>query len=939
MPISSASRHQACLIPPAYQQFLTTQEQKSKRISFLSQPPCMAPLPPHATGFIHRKNIPLPQHASQTNEHSGTPYQCAYTFTPPSQISASSVAGLQMRRKIPGSYHGRRSADPSPLSTCKTSTPLPPNIAELSAEPSLSRSMVDQSMLQRHIEEVPERVELPGSVPEPIPQTRTYPQRPKVDIQNRSYSGGNKIVYEQAPEVVAASRSMTASTLSNTKLSTCSSDSSIHETPSAWPNVSENQPPPPYTTESSQGRQSMFKNAIDSTSSHEPYIPSSQPPMQQLHINDDKELPTADFLAQTTELRRPSGSKDDLPNSARQPYDAPQALSGQCVIENLPRTDRGYSSLTKSVNAVSFRVSQLDSDSCPLLVAAAHDGLRDMMQELIYKGADIEAVNLVTGRTALSEAALQGHTEIVQLLIDHKCHLEIVDASGMTPLHYAALGDWVPVGKSLLTAGASVNVKGHHDITPLHLACAFAQTNMAVLLLRNKAFLHARDIGQRTALHMVALSGCTRICDLLLEHAAQIDARDADLKTPLRLAVEAGHVEIVERILSRLKVRPNDAEYKAAFFDAIETGKIPLVNLFINKGGSFKGLKDEAHKPISLAAKSGNLAMVDLVIKQKAKVKKKDNDGWTALHFAAFHGHVSIVEKLADKVIPTKSTTSKKETPLHLAAKVGHFEVTDILIRGNGALHINSKECYGQGPLHLASRAGNPDVINLLYSRKANLKAENDFGWKPIHIAVAYGNTTIVEQLLGLGASIEERTVHTGLSASSINKLVQDGYGAEARFPFTGSKPLHLAIEYERDDIARFLIKCGAKVNSTCGEGWRPLHLAAFNLSAAMVDVLLQAGAYPHAVTDLGRNKTALDICRSRPSQSAEPHFPAKSEDDKKAVESILLAASLKSPRTRQEQWRALKILKGKGPEDKSETLRAANLAKDLVEKGAGGTT
>ena len=103
---------------------------------------------------------------------------------------------------------------------------------------------------------------------------------------------------------------------------------------------------------------------------------------------------------------------------------------------------------------------------------------------------------------------------------------------------------------------------------------------------------------------------------------------------------------------------------------------------------------------------------------------------------------------------------------------------------------------------------------------------------------------------MNLGASIEEKLGTTDYKKAETHSLVDSGYWAEAHWPFPGSMPLHLAIEFGRGDVVRFLLSKGIRVDSACGEGWRPLHLAAFNASPATVGMLLQMNAYPHAVTD-----------------------------------------------------------------------------------------
>lgn len=591
------------------------------------------------------------------------------------------------------------------------------------------------------------------------------------------------------------------------------------------------------------------------------------------------------------------------------------------------------STTSSAVVPAEFDVNKPAQDGSPLLVRAASDGLGEIVVKLLASGAHIEAVHTKTKRNALIEASVQGHNGIVDLLLDHRCSLQHLDAQHMSALHHAAHKCHLLVAKALLDRGAAVDIQGPNGLTPLHLASWASHANMVMLLLQRQANVNARDISQQTALHVAASRGLPNICNSLLEYGAQSESRDGNSKTPMQLAIAAEHREVVDLLLARSTLRPTDTNFLTAFFGAIETGHVRMVESFLDRGATLKGLKEDAYKPATLAAKSGNPEMVTLLLRQKAKFKEKDSKGWTALHFAAHHGHTLVIEQLSDREIPSKAITAKKETPLHLAVAAGHFGAIDCLLRGKGESCVTSKDGRGEEPLHRACRAGSTDTINLLFSHKANVNAENGFGWKPLHIAVAYGNTAIVEQLVNLGASIEAKLGSTEYKKAETHSLVDSGYWAEAHWPFPGSKPLHLAVEFGHDDITRFLLFRGAKADSACGEGWRPLHLAAFNASPVTVDMLLQRNAYPHAVTDMARSRTPLDLARYRSQSQTLPGI-TPSEADRLRVQELLHAAMASVPKRTEDHWKQMKVIAGKGPDDKSENLRAAAVAMEVTGKG-----
>lgn len=587
-----------------------------------------------------------------------------------------------------------------------------------------------------------------------------------------------------------------------------------------------------------------------------------------------------------------------------------------------------------ALNPSKFDVNKPGVDGSPLLVRAASDGLAEMVEKLLASGAHIEAVHTKTKRNALIEASVQGHSRVVNLLLDHRCSLQRLDSQHMSALHHAAEKGHLLVAKALLDRGAAVDIQDSDGLTPLYLASRASHANMVMLLLQRQANVNARDASQQTALHVAASRGFPNVCNSLLDHGAQSESRDGNSKTPMQLAIAAEHREVAELLLARSTLRPTDTNFLTAFFGAIETGHVRMVESFLDKGATLKGLKNDAYKPATLAAKSGNPEMVTLLLRHRAKFREKDSNGWTALHFAAHYGHTLVIEQLSDREIPSNTKTTKKETPLHLAVAVGHFGAVDCLLRNKGGLCVSSKDIRGEEPLHQAARAGSTEIVNLLFSHKASINAENNFGCKPLHIAVAYGNAAIVEQLVNLGASIEEKTGSTEYKKAETHSLVDSGYWAEAHWPFPGSKPLHLAVEFGYDDIARFLLRKGAKVDSACGEGWRPLHLAAFYASPVTVDLLLQRNASPHSVTDMARGRTPLEVARHRSQSQTLPGSISPSEKDRVRVQELLHAAMASVPKRPQDHWKQMKVIVGKGPDEKGENLRAAVVAMEVTGKG-----
>ena len=94
--------------------------------------------------------------------------------------------------------------------------------------------------------------------------------------------------------------------------------------------------------------------------------------------------------------------------------------------------------------------------------------------------------------TPLYEAAIQGHTEVVQLLLQAGADPNMASNLGRTTLHAAAERYWVDILGVLLDGGAKLD-RGDpllHGDTPLHVATVNGYKNVVNVLLERAAPCH-----------------------------------------------------------------------------------------------------------------------------------------------------------------------------------------------------------------------------------------------------------------------------------------------------------------------------------------------------------------------------------------------------------------------------------------------------------------
>ena len=112
------------------------------------------------------------------------------------------------------------------------------------------------------------------------------------------------------------------------------------------------------------------------------------------------------------------------------------------------------------------------------LMDAAVQGKTDTVALLLKQGADIEEKTSVQ-QTPLMMAALAGQTPTVKVLVDNGAAVEARDKFGRTPLMCALLGGNAETVQTLLDRGADINAKDYSVATPYFIASQtiyFSQT-------------------------------------------------------------------------------------------------------------------------------------------------------------------------------------------------------------------------------------------------------------------------------------------------------------------------------------------------------------------------------------------------------------------------------------------------------------------------------
>jgi tetratricopeptide (TPR) repeat protein len=190
-----------------------------------------------------------------------------------------------------------------------------------------------------------------------------------------------------------------------------------------------------------------------------------------------------------------------------------------------------------------------DSLDHDLLWACVGSGARlAEVRSLVERGANPNATN-ASGDSPLQYAAVYGRLDIVEFLLEHHADPNIQGPYYKTPLYCALLNDNIAIADLLLTHGANIETG---DREPLLGHIAFAgKINGVEFLLKHGAKVNARDADGSSALTHASAAGEVAMVGFLLDHGADIGAVNKNGDTALHWAAINGQVGVIEVLLKR----------------------------------------------------------------------------------------------------------------------------------------------------------------------------------------------------------------------------------------------------------------------------------------------------------------------------------------------------------------------------------------------------
>lgn len=183
----------------------------------------------------------------------------------------------------------------------------------------------------------------------------------------------------------------------------------------------------------------------------------------------------------------------------------PPPVRAHTMKQDARETRDASGTTSKAKSSKSSKSSKSGSSSAgnaPQIHRASADGQVDSVNRALEDDPNLISSKDSSGYTPLHHAAIGGHTEVVEVLLESGAKIDTMGSRGETALFLASSKGNAEVVELLLKAGADPNQASADGKTPLHRAAMVGNAETVVALLAAGADPAVTDRSGRTALEL-----------------------------------------------------------------------------------------------------------------------------------------------------------------------------------------------------------------------------------------------------------------------------------------------------------------------------------------------------------------------------------------------------------------------------------------------------
>ena len=144
---------------------------------------------------------------------------------------------------------------------------------------------------------------------------------------------------------------------------------------------------------------------------------------------------------------------------------------------------------------------------------------------------------------------MEGHLEVVKVLIASGGLVNEATDDGKTPLHTASRFGHLEIVEVLIAGGGDVNKANDEGDTPLYNACHKGRLEMVEVLIAGGGDVNKAGKYGVTPLYSASLLGHLEIVEVLIAGGGDVNKASNDGHTPLWIASMKGHLEVVKVLI------------------------------------------------------------------------------------------------------------------------------------------------------------------------------------------------------------------------------------------------------------------------------------------------------------------------------------------------------------------------------------------------------
>lgn len=498
---------------------------------------------------------------------------------------------------------------------------------------------------------------------------------------------------------------------------------------------------------------------------------------------------------------------------------------------------------------------------------AVFGGDYEVVKALINCGYDIDALDSF-GATPLDIAIRENHLDIAQLLAPmiqikpsfrHCCHshqmetarwclehtkgFEAIDAkdnkNGQAAIHVAAMLGNFQLVQLLIEQGCEIDLRDNQQRTALHCSVEGDCKDVIEHLVDNKADVNARDAAGATPLIIAASASTPETIGTLLKHGADVTILDNQGNNVFHAAATREVVEdnIIPELCKAVNDRCKPADQRLINQKNSE-GLTPMhVSILthdetVKKHDALITFAQDNNQPITgIAATSVSQSSVFQLFHGGADPRIGDNkDGNSAAHIAVQLDSVPTLNIIGNlDPASLAHPNSQGQYPVHLAQSVPVLR--SLIDKQPAALNLADKQ--GETPLSLAVQRQGVELgfVQAMLNAGANPITVNDQDETPLFASMRARNPLIATHILRF-VSEHSELFNNQSDMTKLSDYLDNAVSG------TLKTVMHLAAELGNSNLLEDFAKHDGNVNQCDVNDNTPAHYAAVSNSASCIDVL-----------------------------------------------------------------------------------------------------